>query len=543
MLPVNLLSANLVRLPHAFRKSAALLSRRRLLWASRCDSDRCWELPKSSPVREYVEVLAVIGLLTVGAAFAPLNHLAVGHVYLLAVILLCMRVGPGPVLFAAISSALAWNYFFIPPRFSFQLLDYDDGMLLGIYFAVAIIAGQLTARIRLQERHERRQQRQATALYQLTHAFAGGQELDEALGAAVYQAEELFGARVAMLVARNDGALSLHPAGSFPLGKPEREIAVWVRDHQRTAGRNTDAYPEWAALFVPMTWAGLTSGVLAIEIPEGAIAPDRDQCALIETFATQIAMLVEREQLRAAAEREKLLAESDRLHRTLFDSVSHELKTPLAILRSAGEQMGTTNEAKRIQLTAEVRLATKRLDHLVANLLNQTRLESGTLKPALDWCDVRDLIHAGRWLVGDALVGRSLVAEIPADMPLLLADAPLMEQVIANLLHNAAVHTPADQPIVVTTGLREHGGRNQIFIKITDRGPGLAPELMANLFHKFCRGRSTRPGGLGLGLSIVRGFVHAQSGEVVAENNPEGGASFCVCLPHTTHGSVPNDDC
>jgi two-component system sensor histidine kinase KdpD len=494
-------------------------------------------------LREYVEVLAVIGALTLGVGFTPLNPHSLGHVYLLAVILLCVRMGPGPVLLAALSSALAWDYFFIPPRFSFELLDYDDSMLLGIYFAVAIIAGQLTARIRLQERRERRRQRQATALYQLTRALAGGQALDESLTAAAIQAEELFDARVAIFVVRIDGAPVVRAAGSLLLTEPERQIVAWVRENGREAGRGTEKFPSVGGLYIPMCWAGVTPGVLVIEIARGGAAPSRDQRVLMDTFAAQIAMLVERDQLRAAAEREKLLAESDRLHRTLFDSVSHELKTPLAILRSAGEQMSTIDDAKRARLTAEVRTATKRLDHLVGNLLNQTRLESGTLKPVLDWCDVRDVINAGRWLVGEVLAGRPFAVEIPPDLPLLLADAALMEQVLANLLHNAAVYTPVGEPIAITAGLDVSGEHWRIFIRITDRGAGLSPEMKTNLFQKFTRGRGVRPGGLGLGLSIVRGFMHAQGGEVTVADNPGGGTSFTVFLPYTAHGSVPDDEC
>ena len=265
-----------------------------------------------------------------------------------------------------------------------------------------------------------------------------------------------------------------------------------------------------------------------------------EQRELVEGFAAQIALLVEREQLRAASEREKFFAESDRLHRTLLDSVSHELKTPLSVLRSAGEKLDTDDVKKRAGLATEIRTATSRLDHLVANLLDQTRLESGGIRPQLDWCDARDIINAARRAAGETLAGRALKTEIPDDLPLFLADAPLMEQVIANLLLNAALHTPPGSPIFIVAGLEHHPAR--VFIRISDRGPGIPPELRANLFQKFSRGHAARAGGLGLGLSIVRGFMLAQGGEVVAGDNPEGGASFTVYLPYSSHGCVPNDE-
>jgi K+-sensing histidine kinase KdpD len=335
--------------------------------------------------REYLEVVAAIALVTAVGRFVRLSYPAYGHIYLLAVIALSLRVSRWPVLFAALLSAFAWDYFFVSPRMSFAVLDFDDTLLLGIYFVVALVAGQLT---------------------------------------------------------------------------------TYIREH------------------------------------------------------------------------EKLSAEAE-LHRTLFDTVSHELKTPLSVLRSASEKVDTDDAAKRATITAEIAAATSRLDHLVANLLNQTRLESGVLRPRLDWCDARDLINSARGSLGGSLAGRAFTAVVPQDMPLFKADPPMMEQAIANLLLNAALHTPAGTPLFVTTGVEPKGRR--VFITVADRGPGLPPELNGTLFQKFQRGSGARTGGLGLGLSIVRGFVVAQGGEVVASGNPGGGAQFTIFLPVGKHGRIPSE--
>ena len=501
-----------------------------------------WKLKNVSSIRDYLEVLGVIAAVTFVGWFLPVSYHALGHVYLLVVILLCLRVGRWPVLFAAVLSALVWNYVFMPPRMSFSVLDFDDGMLLGIYFVVAIIAGQLTARIRAQERHERLREQRSTALFHLTRALAAARSLDEAVAAALRQAEKLFDAQTALLLVRDKGGLALHAASSFRPDEQEHAVAEWAAHNRHEAGRFTGALGYAEGLHIPMRRAAHVLGVFAVRLPAevGVLTPvQRD---FLEGFAAQIALLVEREQLRAASEREKFFAESDRLHRTLLDSVSHELKTPLSVLRSAGEKLDTADAQKRAGLTAEIRTATRRLDHLVANLLNQTRLESGGLKPRLDWCDARDLVNAGRRAVGDALAGRPFKLEIPGDLPLFLADAPLMEQVVANLLLNATLHTPAGSPIQVTAGVETPAARPRLFLRISDRGPGLPAELRDRLFQKFSRGRTARAGGLGLGLSIVRGFMLAQGGEVVAGDNPEGGACFSVYLPHAAHGSVPNDE-
>ena len=336
-------------------------------------------------VREYGEVLGVITLVTVAGRFAPVTYTALGHIYLLAVIALSLRVGRWPVLFAAVVSALAWDFFFVSPRMSLAVLHFDDVLLLGTYFVVAIIAGQLT---------------------------------------------------------------------------------TYIRNH------------------------------------------------------------------------EKLYAASE-LHRTLLDSVSHELKTPLSVLRSAADQLETADATKRASLKGEIVVATRRLDHLVANLLNQTRLESGALEPQLDWCDARDIINASRRAVGNTLDGRTVKVEVPPSMPLFMADSAMMEQVVSNLLINAALHTPPNTPISVRTGVEL---RSQwVFIAVADRGPGLPPELRDTLFQKFKRGNAAHPGGLGLGLSIVRGFVAAHDGAVVAGANPGGGACLTIYLPYGPHGNVPND--
>jgi K+-sensing histidine kinase KdpD len=499
-----------------------------------------WQSSAASSWREYVEVAIVLVAITVLGWFVPITYHAFGQVYLLAVMALSLRVGRGAAFFGAIGSAVAWNYVFIPPQLSFSVLDLEDGLMLGTYLVVALIGGLLSARIRAQERIERLREQRATALFHLTRALAGARTLDEALQAALAQANELFGARTALLLALDRRTLRAHDASSLALDDGDRAVAEWAWQHGSSAGRFTTLFPSVDALHLPLVRAGSTLGVLAV-------CPSREinlispaQLELMEAFAAQIALLVEREQLRAASEREKFFQESDRLHRTLLDSVSHELKTPLAVLRSTAEKWTTDDPQKRAALAEEMGTAMRRLDHLVANLLNQTRLEAGDLRAQLDWCDARDLIAAARRTVGDALARRPVSIELPPDLPLFMTDAGLMEQVLANLLLNAAQHTPAGGPITVCAGYDAAAAR--VFIAVLDRGPGLPPELHDRLFQKFRRGAGARAGGLGLGLSIVRGFMQAQRGHVEVASGPEGGTKFTVYLPHVASGGVPGDE-
>lgn len=491
-----------------------------------------------SGVGEYLWTAGLLGGLTLLGLLLPSNYyLAAGLVYLLVVILLSLRVGRGPVLMAGMLSALTWNFLFIPPRFTFRIQKVEDGLLFGTYFVVALVAGQLTSRIRAQAVMERQREARASALFNLTRALAEARTLDEAVFAALRQADALFRATTALCLGEN-GALVPHFAGSFALDERERGVADWVFRHRRPAGRFTDTLPAAAAFHLPLLREDRAVGVLSV-------APSHDgtltlaQRDLIEAFARQLALSVEGETLRAASEREKLLAESDKLHRVLLDSVSHELRTPLAVITGSLENLADAPAALRPELVAEARGAARRLNRLVGNLLDQTRLESGALRPRLDWSDARDLVNAALESVRDETAGHPLEIVIPDDLPPIRADFALTEQALANLLLNAARHTPAATPIFITAGRERDRGR--VFFTVADRGPGFPLEMRERLFQKFERGDAARAGGLGLGLSLVRGFISAQGGEVVVGENPGGGAVFTIYLPHTDPQAPPEE--
>lgn len=496
-----------------------------------------WVPGEPAPAREYLDVAAVLAAVTVlGWLVTPYTgYTAVGLFYLLAVTALSLRVGRWPLIAAGVVSALAWNYLFIPPLFTFVIAKFEDGIMFVTYFVVALISGQLTARIRAQERNERRREERATALFHLTQALTAARSLDEAVFAALRQTDALFGGQSALLLAREDG-LTPHFAGSFTLSDKELGVAEWAWRSRKRAGRFTDTLPSAEGHYVPLVRDTAVLGVYAIQV-DRAVTLTLTQRDLLEAFAAQLAIVVESEELRAAGEREKLLAESEKLHRTLLDGVSHELKTPLAVLGAAADGLETADDPTRQKLVGEIRTATRRLHRLVTNLLDQTRLESGALRPKLDWCDANDLINAAVASVRDSLAAHPFESTVPDDMPLFRADFALMEQTIANLLLNAAHHTPEGTPIFAAAGFEP--AQRRVFFTVADRGPGLPAGLRDRLFKKFQRGDAARAGGLGLGLSIIRGFVAAQGGEVVAGENPGGGAVFTVYLPHTPHGEVP----
>jgi len=498
-----------------------------------------WRPAAVSPGREYAEVFGVLAALTVASWFIVPHsgYLSVGLFFLLAVIVLSLRVGPGPVLVAGVVSALTWNFLFIPPIFTFAIARFEDGLMFFTYFVVAVISGQLTARVRAQARNERMREDRATALFHLTEALSAARTMDDAVFAALRQADAYFGATTALLLDDGNGSeLMPHFAGSFVLNDKERGVADWAWRNRKKAGRFTDTLPSAEGFHLPLVREDTAIGVLILKMPPESTLT-LSQRDLADSFAAQLAQLVEREQLRAAGEREKLLAESDKLHRTLLDGVSHELKTPLAVLSAAVENLQAADESTRADLAAEIRTATRRLNRLVNNLLDQTRLESGALKPRLDWCDGHDLVNAAIDGVSESLNGHPFETSIPKDLPLFRADAALMEQVIANLLLNSALHTPPGTEIFLAAGVDR--AKSRIYFTVADRGPGLPAAMRGRLFQKFQRGDAAKAGGLGLGLSIIRGFVTAQGGDVVAGENPGGGAVLTVYLPYTAHGAVP----
>jgi two-component system sensor histidine kinase KdpD len=263
---------------------------------------------------------------------------------------------------------------------------------------------------------------------------------------------------------------------------------------------------------------------------------------VLDAFVRQIALVVDRQRLREAEQQSKLLAESEHLSKTLLNSISHEMRTPIAAITSAasslGDLDGTAAADLRQTLVGEIQEATGRLNRLVGNLLNMTRLEAGHVQPRLEWCDMADLIQVTLGEAKRDLARHRIAVEIPPGMPLVKLDFVLMQQALTNLVLNAALHTPPGTTVQVRAGTEG----DDAFLTVADDGPGLPPDALTRVFNKFYRATAAPAGGTGLGLSIVRGFVGAQGGRVKAENRPEGGAVFTIRLPLGKPPSVSAED-
>jgi two-component system, OmpR family, sensor histidine kinase KdpD len=458
---------------------------------------------------------------------------AIALFYLLAVVLLALFFGRGPTLLAAALSALFWDYFFLEPIAHLGIRNAEDAIMFAMYFVVALVLGQLTARIRAQERQEHQREAHATALYRLTRELLEATSLEQLLRNAVSELERAFPARIVVLLPDSSGRLSCHahPASSYDLAGPEQPLAMRVFEDGQPAGRFTRDLPQAETLFIPLAAGKETLGVIGLHFDESAAAPTAQQRHLLQAFVQQIALGLDRQRLREQAEQARLLAESERLSKTLLNSMSHEIRTPLAAIQGALGNLAEIPEpklsAEQQAMLAEVQQATERLNRLVGKVLDITRLESGTIKPNLTPCDVTDLVHVAVKETRRELARHKLEVQLAPNLPLVRMDFMLVQESLKNLLSNAALHTPAGTPVQV--GARVRDGALQL--TVADRGPGISPESLPRLFDKFYRAPGASTGGTGLGLSVVKGFVEAQGGQVRAENRAGGGALFTISLP------------
>jgi two-component system sensor histidine kinase KdpD len=412
--------------------------------------------------------------------------------------------------------------------------------MFGMYFFVALVTGTLTSRLRAQEKAVRHREERATAMYALAREVASAITMDEVLRTAAKQIGQAFNADVAFLLAWPGGRLAdrPHPASTLALTLKELSVATLAFEKRRTAGRFTDTLPSAEAEWLPLRAPNEVVGVMGVRPREGQRL-STDQQMLLETFAGQVALAIERERVDEAAEHTRVVVESERLYKTLLNSVSHELRTPIATITGAAtslldEKINGSRE-RWMAVVQEIQGAADRLNRVVENLLGMTRLESGRLKPKLEWCDVSDLISVAVNRMKADFAQHELIVDVAPDLPLVQIDFVMMEQALLNLLHNAVVHTPPGTRVRITAKV----DGNDLSLSVADRGPGLPPADLDRVFDKFYRAPGARPGGTGLGLSISKGLVEAQGGTISAENRANGGARFIIRLPIGAPPDVP----
>lgn len=482
--------------------------------------------------RGYGAAGAVVGAVTAIAwwVFGRGRDADIVMTYLLGVVVVAMRFGYGPSLAAAVLGVLAFDVFFVPPYLRLEVADLRHVVTFAVFLVVALVLSHLTRRIREQADSARDRERRTATLYALSRELGRAPSRARMLEVAARHMRDMLDAKVAILVPGSDGVLAptLADDGAFVGAAEELRAAEWTWAHQRPCGAGTDTLPGRAA-FVPLRGALGRAGVLAFVPTRDAVAADR---RLVETASDLVGSAIERFQLADEARAAQLRVEAEQMRNALLSSVSHDLRTPLGVVTGATSALlgpdAPKGERERRELVRTAHAEAERLARLVDDLLDMTRLESGTLRVSREPQPLEEVLGAALNHVEPRLEGRAVTTAIPDDLPLVSIDAALVEQVLVNLLENAVKYTPSGAPIHV--GARPRDAR-EVEVEVADRGPGVPPEHAEKVFDKFHRVREGEGGGVGLGLTICRGIVQAHGGRIWVEPRAGGGASFRFTLP------------
>jgi len=470
----------------------------------------------------------------------------VALVFLTAILIGAVLHGLGPSLFASLIAMLAYNFFFLPPIYTFTIADPENVVALFFFAVVAIIASNLAARVRGQALSARLRARQTDDLYQFSRKLAVAITLDDLLWATAHQIALMLKVRVVLLLPAN-GSISVR-AGFPPedmLDEADLAAAKWSWEKNHVAGRGSDTLPGAKWLFQPLRTGRGPLGVVGIIRDEPGPLLTPDQQRLLDALADQAALAIERVNLARDLHLARLEVETDRLRSALLTSISHDLRTPLAsILGSATSlrsQDAILDAATKESLLGTIIEESDRLNRFIGNLLDMTRLESGALKPRTSLIELSDVIGAVLQRTAKILAGYEIKVDLPANLPMLALDMVLFEQVLFNLLDNAAKHAPSGSTITIGA---THDGET-VALRIMDEGDGIPPDDVDRIFEKFYRsgGTDRRRAGTGLGLAICRGFVEAMDGTITAANRPDRrGAMFTISLPVPINALLPEEE-
>ncbi|RWX80916.1 sensor histidine kinase KdpD [Neorhizobium lilium] len=467
-------------------------------------------------------------------------------VFLMAVLTAAVRGGLGPALFASVLGALSFNFFFLEPRYTFTVQDPESLVALFFYLGVAVVASNLTAAVQRQAAAARQRARTTEDLYLFSKKLAGTGTLDDVLWVTAFQIASMLKVRVVILLPE-DGSIVVK-AGYPPddtLADADIAAAKWAWEHNRPAGRAADTLPGAKRLYLPLRTGREAVGVIGLDNDKQGPLLTPEQQRLFDALADQAALAIERVELVSHVDKAKLAAETDRLRTALLTSISHDLKTPLAAIMGSADMLKDLGpqlpEEARKDLLATVVDESERLNRFIVNLLDMTRIGSGAMRPNFAFLYASDVLGTALSRASKITAGHRLGVSIPADLPMLRVDPVLFEQVLFNLIDNAAKYAPDDTVIDIRGW--HHG--TSIFISVMDEGPGIPPDDLERIFDSFYRvqkGDHVRAG-TGLGLAICRGFVESMGGTIRAANRSDrSGAVFTIRLPQAAEPAVLGEE-
>lgn len=489
----------------------------------------------SQPWSYFWAALAATGATLLGMLlFGRVDRTDIVTLYILTIAIVALRFGWRPSLVTSVLGVAGFNFFFVPPRFTFAVSDARFLLTFATMLGVGLVIGTLASRVRQQAVAAELRERRTSVLYGLTRELAAERSSTEIARAASSHLSLAAGAPVALWLPDADGKLSA-VAGGAELLERERAVAAWALEHEQAAGAGTDTLAGAEGLYLPLRASVRTIGVLSVELSTAGVTLDFEQRQLLDTLGRQTAMALERAFLAEEAEGNRARAEREELRSTLLSSVSHDLRTPLAAMTGAATTLLSQKTEASVQreLLQTILEEATRLNRLVGNLLDMTKLESKGIVVKKEWTPLEEVIGAALNRLDAELAGRVVDVRLADDLPLVCMDGVLMAQACFNVLENAGKHTPAETPLEVVAWR----AGDTVVMEVRDRGPGFAPGTAQRIFEKFYRAPGTAAGGTGLGLAITRGIVVAHGGSIEAHNRSGGGGVFRLTLP--LEGSPP----
>src|SRR5579883_2700740 len=461
-----------------------------------------------------------------------LSNLAM--VYLLGVTVAGLRLGRGPSALTAVLNVASFDFFCVPPRFTFAVSDAQYIVTFGAMLTIALVIATLTANVRQQTRVAGARERRTAALYAMSRELSVTRGSESIALVAVRHVAEVFQCKAVILLPDSSGKLR-YPRGEAPQSAYRRAdlaVAQWVVDHGRRAGLGSDTLPAAPGLYVPLGDERRAVGVLAVlpTNPRRVLLPE--QSHLLDTFAGQIGLALERAHLAEVAEASSLAAERESLRNTLLASISHDLRTPLAVMAGAAstlaERGATLAEDSKRELARSIEVKAREMSDLVSNVLDLMRFQSGQVRLRRDWQPLEDLVGAGLEQLRERLREHPVEVRLSPDLPPVHVDAGLVAQLFGNLLDNIAKYTPPGTRSWISA--TQDG--DTVRVVVEDEGPGFPAGEPSKLFEKFQRGNEEGAVvGAGLGLAICRAIVRAHGGDIEARRREGGGARFEFTLP------------
>lgn len=505
---------------------------------------RAFLLPAPSAKRRWPRYAATAAIVTgvtgLGILTDPvLSDTNTALLYLAGIVIVAWRYGRGPSVAASLLSVLSFNFFFVDPRYTFNVADGQYLITFAVLMAVGLLIGQLMASVRLQARVAGYRERRTALLYGMSRELASTRGTESVARVAVRHIGEVFEAQVVVLLPDERGRTRMPTGTPEPASLREVDLSVsqWVQDHGKPAGLGTDTLPGAVARYLPLVGARggveVVFGVLALlpVNPRRILLPE--QSHLLNTFASQLALALERSALSEQAQAARVQAETESVRNSLLAAISHDMRTPLAVIGGAASSLA--DPASRLDADTRRELAQSIVDEstqmtqLIANVLDMTRLESGRQPARLEWTAIEEVIGSALQRLSKPLAGYRVSTHLKEAPPLVRADPVLLEQLFFNLIENATRHTLSGTHISISA----QRGVESLDLLVADDGPGFPAGIDPNdLFEKFRRGRAEGvSGGVGLGLAICRAIAQAHGGEIRAERIPAGGALFIVTLP------------